>query len=294
MPRNILTGEQAVEIYSRKRRRTEEYEDLSFVKSATAVALEYRISPKAVRDIWNRRSWTRETRHLWSKGEVEFIRKTKLSESKPAYPLISLASSYCPASPHCLENTQPTSDIVAAQKSIFDTIDFSSTIPAHNPICPGHQFYRCIIFEQNQNDFPSPLRQAPFWMPLRLSDRAEPCIKRNPVLQHSCPLGRPFQRAPTAFQRAPNEPLQLFNEPLARPPPSLPPLFLLLPSCPPCDRAVDFAAAMHEIDSRVSSQSSALSPRRPTPPSNADFAAAIALAASTSPAVPLGAFRPNW
>ena len=33
------------------------------------------MSPKAIRDIWNRRTWTQETRHLWIEGESQFIRR---------------------------------------------------------------------------------------------------------------------------------------------------------------------------------------------------------------------------
>ena len=102
MPRNILTQAQAVEIYARKKQcRTESEQTPNspvwLGASAAAVAHEYNVSPKAVRDIWNRRSWTRETRHLWQQGEVEFIRKVRASAEKPAYPLIGLATSYIAA-----------------------------------------------------------------------------------------------------------------------------------------------------------------------------------------------------
>ena len=96
MPRNILTQEQAVEIYARKiqgRKEPQNAPASPLVASAAAVANEYNVSPKAVRDIWNRRSWTRETRHLWQNGDLEFIRKARLSVEKPAYPLIGLTTS---------------------------------------------------------------------------------------------------------------------------------------------------------------------------------------------------------
>ena len=58
-PRATLTSDDAVEIYKRSLpayspKRT----------SATAVAHEYRVSEKAIRDIWTGRTWSEDTRHL--------------------------------------------------------------------------------------------------------------------------------------------------------------------------------------------------------------------------------------
>jgi hypothetical protein len=35
----------------------------------------FNVSPKTIRDIWNRRTWATETRHLWKDGETQGIRK---------------------------------------------------------------------------------------------------------------------------------------------------------------------------------------------------------------------------
>mmetsp|Transcript_85889 Transcript_85889/g.229109 ORF Transcript_85889/g.229109 Transcript_85889/m.229109 type:complete len:134 (+) Transcript_85889:3-404(+) len=35
------------------------------------------INAKAVRDIWNRRTWTEETQHLWEDGEVPVMRSLR-------------------------------------------------------------------------------------------------------------------------------------------------------------------------------------------------------------------------
>ena len=62
-PRAVLSAQQAIEIYSQR------------PVSGTGgwrtliVAERFGVSPKTVRDIWNRRSWAPETRHLWAPGE---------------------------------------------------------------------------------------------------------------------------------------------------------------------------------------------------------------------------------
>ena len=75
-PRALLTEQEAVEIYLYRKAasiRPGKNDALLFGKSS-AVATFYNISPKAVRDIWNRRTWIEETRHLWACGEKPMIR----------------------------------------------------------------------------------------------------------------------------------------------------------------------------------------------------------------------------
>ena len=63
-PRALLSVEQAIEIY--KLRRCWKFDSNGrFVSGATIIAKNFNISPKTVRDIWNRRTWSYETRHLW-------------------------------------------------------------------------------------------------------------------------------------------------------------------------------------------------------------------------------------
>ena len=77
-PRALLTGEQAAEIYmigqAFKESRLEPLQGGRSVQTAK----KYGISPKAIRDIWNRRTWQNETRHLWAKNEMPLIRYKKL------------------------------------------------------------------------------------------------------------------------------------------------------------------------------------------------------------------------
>ena len=76
-PRAVLTEQEAAEIYQyrkvKKTHRSGEEADILHGKSA-AVAAKYNISPKAVRDIWNRRTWTQVTRHLWTCDEKPMVR----------------------------------------------------------------------------------------------------------------------------------------------------------------------------------------------------------------------------
>ena len=60
--RAFLTEEQAVEIYRIKLH--ESSANLSEGARAAAVAEKFGVSEKAVRDIWSRRTWTRQTKHL--------------------------------------------------------------------------------------------------------------------------------------------------------------------------------------------------------------------------------------
>jgi hypothetical protein len=41
-------------------------------------AKKYNVSPKTIRDILNRRTWTKETRHLWAQDEQASIRTPKI------------------------------------------------------------------------------------------------------------------------------------------------------------------------------------------------------------------------
>ena len=76
-PRAILSKKQAVEIFLlRSIGNTSPRSDACLYGRSSAVACKYRISPKAVRDIWNRRTWTVETRHLWIEDEQPMIRSS--------------------------------------------------------------------------------------------------------------------------------------------------------------------------------------------------------------------------
>ena len=78
-PRAILSETQAIKIYSYRKTKASccrKTDPLLFGRSA-AVATKFNVSPKAIRDIWNRRTWTQETRHLWTKDEQPMFRMEK-------------------------------------------------------------------------------------------------------------------------------------------------------------------------------------------------------------------------
>jgi hypothetical protein len=64
-PRAILSANQAAEIYCQRT-----LSGSAGGLRTLEVAEMFCVSPKTVRDIWNRRSWAQETRHLWVPGEV--------------------------------------------------------------------------------------------------------------------------------------------------------------------------------------------------------------------------------
>ena len=80
--RAILTAEQAMQIYKYEKHCSQRFYICSpFSGNAIAVAKKYCISPKTVRDIWHRRTWTKETRHLWASTDEKKIRRKKSDPS---------------------------------------------------------------------------------------------------------------------------------------------------------------------------------------------------------------------
>jgi hypothetical protein len=74
MPYNVLTEEQAVDIYG-----TWQIMRSNSIRQqrgkSVGIAKKFGVSPKAIRDIWERRSWVKETRHLWTETDLPKIRK---------------------------------------------------------------------------------------------------------------------------------------------------------------------------------------------------------------------------
>lgn len=84
-PRALLTEQQAVEIYKYRNAKDRRQAHLFFshlVGKSSVLAMKYNISPKAVRDIWNRRTWTQETRHLWTADEMPMLQRNISKPSK--------------------------------------------------------------------------------------------------------------------------------------------------------------------------------------------------------------------
>ena len=75
-PRSLLSEKDAIEIYQYRKAavNSSAMRDACLHGKSSAVAEKYKISPKTVRDIWNRRTWIQETRHLWSEDEKPMIR----------------------------------------------------------------------------------------------------------------------------------------------------------------------------------------------------------------------------
>ena len=55
-----MTEKEAVEIYLFRKYRP------GHKVSTAMLSRQYNVSPKAIRDIWNRRTWAPETQHLWT------------------------------------------------------------------------------------------------------------------------------------------------------------------------------------------------------------------------------------
>jgi hypothetical protein len=94
-PRAILTRAQAVEIYMF---RNELGRDESNQKDqCVGLAKKFHISPKAIRDIWNRRTWTKETEHLWQNTDQPMRRVQPSKKTIPAYRM-ERTTGFAPAS----------------------------------------------------------------------------------------------------------------------------------------------------------------------------------------------------
>ena len=84
-PRALLSKEQAIEIYMvGQAARDSGIDPLQGGRSAQ-MAKKYGVSPKAIRDIWNRRTWQSETKHLWAENEKPTTRCKKfVTPSSPS------------------------------------------------------------------------------------------------------------------------------------------------------------------------------------------------------------------
>ena len=76
-PRTLLTKEQAVEIYMIGQAIRDCGIDPIRESRSSQTAKRFQVSPKTIRDIWNRRTWRNETRHLWANNEKPMVRCPK-------------------------------------------------------------------------------------------------------------------------------------------------------------------------------------------------------------------------
>ncbi len=81
-PHAVLNQHQAVEIYRLRKSKTE----LGVWPRATAVSKLYGVSPKTIRDIWNRRTWIEQTKDMWADNEHRHLVISKSSSPKIVRP----------------------------------------------------------------------------------------------------------------------------------------------------------------------------------------------------------------
>eukprot|EP00960_Hanusia_phi_P076121 768519-Hanusia_phi.AAC.3 len=67
-----ISAEEAREIFSRK-----PVDKGLTTRTSIMLSKNFHISPKAVRDIWNKRTWVRETFSLWTREEMQCYAKSK-------------------------------------------------------------------------------------------------------------------------------------------------------------------------------------------------------------------------
>ena len=70
-PRAVLSKADAIEIFLCRPLKASRSQN---GQKVTQLATQFNISPKAVRDIWSRRTWAPETQHLWTEGEAAMVR----------------------------------------------------------------------------------------------------------------------------------------------------------------------------------------------------------------------------
>ena len=76
-PRALLTDQQAAQIYTIGQAFRHCGMDPLQGGRSSMLAKKYGVSPKAIRDIWNRRTWQNGTRHLWAENDKPMIRSKK-------------------------------------------------------------------------------------------------------------------------------------------------------------------------------------------------------------------------
>eukprot|EP00961_Rhodomonas_salina_P162873 2194206-Rhodomonas_salina.2 len=82
----VLTKEQAIEIYGLRRITPDLSVKLAEIAGKSALVAEvYSVSPKTIRDIWNRKTWTQATRQFWTEEETSVHAFEHVKAMLPAY-----------------------------------------------------------------------------------------------------------------------------------------------------------------------------------------------------------------
>jgi hypothetical protein len=109
-PRAVLNELQAIEIYQHRRTKSN---SLGSEGSTAFLAKKYNVSPKTIRDIWNRRTWIEHTRHLWTDDEKPHARK-KMPMRPKAH-----------AEQQSINCNLPQPHVIAPRLSVIDMIPFA-------------------------------------------------------------------------------------------------------------------------------------------------------------------------
>ena len=161
-PRAVLNEAKVIEIY--KLRQSIDRYRLQPSRSA-ALASYFNVSPKAIRDIWNRRTWANETRHLWTEDE----RPTPRSNKKAVFPQCQHASctkgqftdlslnvdKNCQAQPSTLSSPAIFHEFYNARQSMYTPQD--SAVPPSN----YHENFRQLVIPQPSTTFGHPTQPSP-------------------------------------------------------------------------------------------------------------------------------------
>lgn len=76
----VLTAETACEIYAMRPSRSDDSKGEARAKSHSAeIARKYGVTAKTIRDIWNRSTWSKATRKLWTEEETRIYHHNKLT-----------------------------------------------------------------------------------------------------------------------------------------------------------------------------------------------------------------------
>lgn len=92
----ILSKQQAINIYSMRSPDTTSDPALQVVAGKSSMVAEmYSVSPKTIRDIWNRKTWTQVTRGMWTEKEAEDYAIEQAQAKLPLAERLALKSELC-------------------------------------------------------------------------------------------------------------------------------------------------------------------------------------------------------
>jgi hypothetical protein len=162
-PRALLSEQDAVDIYLSGKARS--FQKLNSVQ----LSKQYRVSPKTIRDIWNRRTWAPETKHLWAENEIPLLRRKQSGQSIKSIPKNSRRaasgarwSGYQRLLPGHITSHIPHYFVWLAFENLFHKLIVSRVLVSkpvilHPPACPGRSEPACSL----QADLAAPCDAPP-------------------------------------------------------------------------------------------------------------------------------------